>query len=122
MSHLTKEKKKRKILILFCFISIIVSGIIGSVQRSISTLKIKLSAVEIIDTDSPNLQAFSFDLIKTATNNFSSENKLGEGGFGPVYKVILGKETTAITFLFFHCSKHIRYELCGTYVRKRCRV
>ena len=24
-----------------------------------------------------------------ATNNFSQDNKLGEGGFGPVYKVIL---------------------------------
>ncbi|XP_020106070.1 putative receptor-like protein kinase At4g00960 [Ananas comosus] len=27
--------------------------------------------------------------IKAATNNFSEENKLGEGGFGPVYKGIL---------------------------------
>ncbi|PHU16551.1 G-type lectin S-receptor-like serine/threonine-protein kinase [Capsicum chinense] len=26
------------------------------------------------------------DLIRTATENFSEENKLGEGGFGPVYK------------------------------------
>lgn len=24
----------------------------------------------------------------TATNNFGIENKLGEGGFGPVYKVL----------------------------------
>ncbi|KAG5047182.1 hypothetical protein JHK86_016588 [Glycine max] len=30
-----------------------------------------------------------FDLltITTATNNFSSNNKIGQGGFGPVYKV-----------------------------------
>jgi hypothetical protein len=27
--------------------------------------------------------------IKSATDNFSEENKLGEGGFGPVYKVML---------------------------------
>ena len=26
-----------------------------------------------------------------ATNDFSSENKLGEGGFGPVYKVNYNK-------------------------------
>lgn len=26
--------------------------------------------------------------LKTATKNFSDENKLGEGGFGDVYKVI----------------------------------
>ena len=30
---------------------------------------------------------FSFQRICAATSNFSIENKLGEGGFGPVYKV-----------------------------------
>ena len=30
---------------------------------------------------------YNFDSILIATNNFSSTNKLGEGGFGPVYKV-----------------------------------
>lgn len=29
-----------------------------------------------------------FDTIRVATNDFSYENKLGEGGFGPVYKVL----------------------------------
>ena len=36
---------------------------------------------------SHELQLFSFESISVATNNFSTENKLGEGGFGPVYKV-----------------------------------
>ncbi|MFS7984378.1 putative non-specific serine/threonine protein kinase [Helianthus anomalus] len=31
---------------------------------------------------------FSFSTIANATANFSLDNKLGEGGFGPVYKVI----------------------------------
>ncbi|KAL5700048.1 hypothetical protein ACHQM5_025547 [Ranunculus cassubicifolius] len=43
--------------------------------------------------DSPrgDLELPLYDLltITTATNNFSKENKLGEGGFGPVYKGIL---------------------------------
>ena len=26
-----------------------------------------------------------------STSNFASENKLGQGGFGPVYKVVLEK-------------------------------
>ena len=52
------------------------AGIIGPVIRSLST-----------SSDVPNLQEFSFSTIKVATDNFSSENKLGEGGFGPVYKV-----------------------------------
>ena len=33
------------------------------------------------------LQTFSFKSIYDATSNFSTENKLGEGGFGPVYMV-----------------------------------
>ena len=31
---------------------------------------------------------YSFAIIKAATNNFSENNKLGDGGFGVVYKVI----------------------------------
>lgn len=33
------------------------------------------------------LPFYSFNAISVATNNFSEENKLGQGGFGPVYKV-----------------------------------
>ncbi|XP_027174115.1 uncharacterized protein LOC113773691 [Coffea eugenioides] len=40
-------------------------------------------------SDSHSLQMFSFDDIKAATNDFSNENKLGQGGYGPVYKAIL---------------------------------
>ncbi|XP_073107324.1 G-type lectin S-receptor-like serine/threonine-protein kinase At4g27290 [Elaeis guineensis] len=32
------------------------------------------------------LPVFDIHTIRTATNNFSEDNKLGEGGFGPVYK------------------------------------
>ncbi|XP_057796867.1 G-type lectin S-receptor-like serine/threonine-protein kinase RKS1 isoform X2 [Salvia miltiorrhiza] len=37
-------------------------------------------------TDGYELPIFSFSSIVASTNNFSMENKLGEGGFGPVYK------------------------------------
>ncbi|KAJ7962993.1 putative Receptor protein kinase [Quillaja saponaria] len=33
-----------------------------------------------------DMHIFSFGSIATATDNFSSVNKLGEGGYGPVYK------------------------------------
>lgn len=36
---------------------------------------------------STDSSSFSFDTVIAATNNFSSTNKLGEGGFGSVYKV-----------------------------------
>ncbi|KAJ6759123.1 G-TYPE LECTIN S-RECEPTOR-LIKE SERINE/THREONINE-PROTEIN KINASE [Salix koriyanagi] len=48
------------------------------------------AAAENFDSDAPALQVFSFESIKAATNNFSSENQLGKGGFGPVYKVLYG--------------------------------
>jgi len=31
---------------------------------------------------------YDFSTIRAATNNFSDANMLGQGGFGPVYKVI----------------------------------
>jgi len=34
------------------------------------------------------LLQFDFATIKFATNNFSDANKLGQGGFGIVYKVL----------------------------------
>ena len=37
---------------------------------------------------------FDLDTLLNATNNFSSDNKLGEGGFGPVYKVRVCPATT----------------------------
>ncbi|KAK5844686.1 hypothetical protein PVK06_000827 [Gossypium arboreum] len=41
-----------------------------------------------------DLPYFDLGTIAAATNNFSSNNKLGQGGFGPVYKGVLlnGKE------------------------------
>lgn len=38
--------------------------------------------------DDIKLPLFDLAEISTATNNFSSANMLGVGGFGPVYKVI----------------------------------
>ena len=43
--------------------------------------------VQNISNDSPDLKVFKFADIRAATSNFSYYNKLGEGGFGPVYKV-----------------------------------
>ncbi|KAJ6298032.1 hypothetical protein OIU76_019205 [Salix suchowensis] len=46
---------------------------------------------DVIDSTDKDLELPVFDLatIAIATSNFSEANKLGEGGFGPVYKVKL---------------------------------
>jgi hypothetical protein len=43
--------------------------------------------VEDEDGRDLELPFFNLSTIIDATNNFSNDNKLGEGGFGPVYKV-----------------------------------
>lgn len=40
-----------------------------------------------IRTNNNELQIFSFESVALATDYFSNVNKLGEGGFGSVYKV-----------------------------------
>nr|KAJ0199458.1 hypothetical protein LSAT_V11C600340520 [Lactuca sativa] len=42
-----------------------------------------------VEKEDLELNFFSLSIITKATNNFSVENKLGEGGFGPVYKGVL---------------------------------
>ncbi|MBA0594246.1 putative cysteine-rich receptor-like protein kinase 20 [Gossypium raimondii] len=56
------------------------------VLTSIPSPRINAPAAENFGSDASHLQVFKFANIKGATNNFSSANKLGEGGFGPVYK------------------------------------
>jgi hypothetical protein len=45
------------------------------------------------DEDMRSSESVLYDLgtLRAATGNFSEENKLGEGGFGPVYKVSSSK-------------------------------
>ncbi|KAK6783537.1 hypothetical protein RDI58_016991 [Solanum bulbocastanum] len=52
-----------------------------------------------------NLKVFSFDQVKEATNNFSIKNKIGEGGFGPVYKGMLSDGQEIAVKRLSECSK-----------------
>ncbi|KAK8706329.1 hypothetical protein V6N13_049898 [Hibiscus sabdariffa] len=69
--------------------SLIVGGILwwtGCLRRR-STLERDLKGIELQTT------SFTLRQIKAATNNFDAANKIGEGGFGPVYKGILADGT-----------------------------
>ena len=46
------------------------------------------------------LPLFDLELIANATDNFSDNKKLGEGGFGPVYKVNNNINRRVIFFIF----------------------
>ncbi|WRX28283.1 Protein kinase domain - like 10 [Theobroma cacao] len=55
--------------------------------RQKSTLEQDLKGLEL------QTNSFTLRQIKAATNNFDAANKIGEGGFGPVYKGILADGT-----------------------------
>ena len=52
-------------------------------------LSSELVALNKIESEDWELPLVDFKKIEIATDNFSQHNKLGEGGFGPVYKVII---------------------------------
>lgn len=62
---------------------------------------------EIESMDNLHLQ---FDVIRDSTDNFSSANKIGQGGFGLVYMVCFAyvtKTKNLRTNLVFYCIKFV---------------
>ena len=57
-----------------------------------------------------DLPMFSFASVSASTNNFCIENKLGEGGFGSVYKVRL----QPLTIMFYNLSWNVKAHLIYT--------
>ena len=69
-------------------------GMRGSVRLLFSQLSsnendIKENAVGLSRKKNHDFVSLRFSCVVAATENFSAANKLGEGGFGPVYKVCL---------------------------------
>ncbi|KAM6579874.1 hypothetical protein CsatA_003648 [Cannabis sativa] len=96
-----KTKKKWKLLVII-FTSIVTTVLIVAAllfyflkRRLKSKVEVskypKNSAAAAGDFNSniPNLRVFSLADVEAATEGFSVENKLGQGGYGPVYKGVL---------------------------------
>ncbi|KAK2640431.1 hypothetical protein Ddye_028226 [Dipteronia dyeriana] len=96
--------KKRVIIIVTCVISaiglLVLGWIIFTWKRKVRNQGKTGNSQDINDNSEENknddMELLMYDLnsIANATNNFADKNKLGEGGFGPVYKGTLmeGKE------------------------------
>ncbi|XP_052203590.1 cysteine-rich receptor-like protein kinase 25 isoform X3 [Diospyros lotus] len=93
-----KGSKRRTIIMattISGFAMLLAVGVLGSyIHKSKSKRREKGPAGGMVDqnydtttqTESSHFPTIQLDLILTATAHFSDENKLGEGGFGPVYK------------------------------------
>lgn len=51
---------------------------------------IGLESLEENDNEGVEVPYYTLRSIVEATDNFSDSNKLGRGGYGPVYKVMIG--------------------------------
>ncbi|KAL4312374.1 hypothetical protein GQ457_01G005240 [Hibiscus cannabinus] len=88
-----KEKEKAGVIA----ISVIVASGTIIIGFLLYVRKIKLRKRGVHENEDIELPVFDFATIAMATNNFSSNNMLGQGGFGPVYKgALIGGQEIAV--------------------------
>ena len=77
-------------------------------QAATTTNRLEEDAlVSRLEDKSSEFTLFEFSEIFHATHNFSKENLLGQGGFGPVYKVICCLENIQI---YVHSKKVLNHD------------
>lgn len=76
--------KEKKLVVLSLLLLIVVTVIGLTIGLSIRKIKKKKNLKDDLD-----LPLFALSTLNKASSNFSVENKIGEGGFGSVYKVKL---------------------------------
>ncbi|KAI3769205.1 hypothetical protein L6452_00305 [Arctium lappa] len=103
--RVSKRKKKTRMSI---FIPVILGLIILLLGLCLLIIKNRKNArarrIPIQQTNELDLPLFSLSTLVNATNNFSFENKLGGGGFGPVYKGCLEDERQVAVKRLSECS------------------
>lgn len=93
--HMPKNGMSTVLKIVISGVSVLVFFVIGlllrpNVVRKVRELIMQRDLVilekEIASESDSRFSLFGYSKIRSATDNFSKQNKLGEGGFGPVYK------------------------------------
>ncbi|KAI7728028.1 hypothetical protein M8C21_006095, partial [Ambrosia artemisiifolia] len=85
----SKSNKNVTFIVIVILFSIGLAISLGLCFLIIMKAKGRLIAPLPQDNDSLDLPLFDFPTLLRATNNLSDNNKIGEGGFGPVYKGVL---------------------------------
>ncbi|CAI9273449.1 unnamed protein product [Lactuca saligna] len=97
------NKKRQTIIVVVSILSIVVMVILilailnGWRKKKRSQVKIPVQTIDeeyIMESqdDDTELKSFGLTKIWKSTNDFANDKKLGEGGFGPVYKGVLDDE------------------------------
>lgn len=86
-----KKRKERRCIDIICWINIYFFFLFRLLNQYNTTLILFPSVTTSIISKGLESQAGTFTLtqIKDATDDFDEDNKIGEGGFGPVYKVYI---------------------------------
>ncbi|KAK1440442.1 hypothetical protein QVD17_06269 [Tagetes erecta] len=86
-----KRGKKIKIILFVIFPVVLLIGFIYTWIWYTQKKKNEERSMHVTKNNEDDIQLplFSFSAIATATADFSTENKLGQGGFGPVFKGVL---------------------------------
>ncbi|KAK9062790.1 hypothetical protein SSX86_019980 [Deinandra increscens subsp. villosa] len=98
-SHLIGKSSNRTMIIVVVIVTISVIIIITSICIVLKLRRKKKQIPQTINNETETMDIgtaeslqYKFSLVKTATNDFSCDNKLGEGGFGAVYKGKIGDD------------------------------
>lgn len=91
-------RKRNHTILIIVIVSVVASVIlITGICVFLRVRKLKLEDENVEEIISAKSLQFDFETIRVATDNFSDANKLGQGGFGTVYKGMLSNgETIAV--------------------------
>ncbi|KAL0926680.1 hypothetical protein M5K25_002925 [Dendrobium thyrsiflorum] len=90
------KNKTNKILLLIAIFGAVTSSTLSAIliillirSKALQRIRTRFWINKVDLKNSADSLLFELSVLRKATNNFSEENKLGEGGFGPVYKGVL---------------------------------